>query len=145
MKKEEIEPNVIYYSTNYDVLAEVIKKLDEVRKNDILKEEFVLRLGKYLINKTGMVLVSFDEEKKLTGCQVISRHLDNMGEYLWIDFAWISPGCPGLREKFFNEIIENCRMRGIKRIQARMNKGYKAMEKLFGTYEIARILEKKVI
>ena len=145
MKKEDIKSGVIYYSSNYDVLVEVVKKLDEIKKNDILKDEFVLRLGKYLINKTGMVLVSFGEKKELTGCIVISRHLDNMGEYLWIDFAWISPGCPGLREEFFNEIMENCKTRGIERIQARMSKGYKAMEKLFGAYEIARILEKKVI
>ena len=145
MKKEDIGPNVIYYSTNYDVLAEVVKKTDEVKKNDILKEEFVLRLGKYLINKTGMVLVSFGEDKELNGCHVISRHSDKFGEYLWIDFSWIDPHCPGLRKKFYEEIVGTCKMRGIKRIQMRMSKGFKAMNKLFGTYEIGRILEKEVI
>ena len=145
MKKEDIEPNVIYYSTNYDVLAEVVKKLDEIKKNDILKEEFVFRLGKYLINKTGMVLVSFGEDKELNGCIVISRQLDSIGEYLWVDFAYINPHCPDLRKKFYDEIIGQCKTRGIKRIQARMNRGFKVMERLFGAKEIARILEKEVI
>lgn len=145
MKKEEIKPGEIYYSSNYDVLVEVVKKLDEIKKNDILRDEFILRLGRYLIDKTGMVLVSFGELKELTGCVVISRKLDKFGEYLWVDFAWISPNEMNLRNKFYNEIMEQCKKRGIKRIQARMSKGYKAMEKLFGTKEIARILEKEVI
>jgi len=144
MKKEEIEPNVIYYSTNYDVLAEVVKKLDEIKKNDILKEEFVLRLGKYLINKTGMVLVSFNEEKELNGCIVISKQQDNLGEYLWLDFAFISPKYPHLKKKFFDEIVGTCRIRGIKRIQARMSRGFKAMQKLYKVEEIAKIIELKV-
>ena len=145
MKKEDIKPNVVYYSTNYDVLAEVVKKTDEVKKSDLLKDEFVLRLGRYLINKTGMVLVSFNEEKKLNGCMVISKQRDNMGEYLWLDFSWIDPHYPDLGKTFDKEIMEACKSRGIKRIQARMNRGFKAMKKLYGAYEIARILERKVI
>ena len=145
MKKEDVKANTIYYSTNYEVLREVIAKTDEIKKNDLSKDEFALRLGKYIFNKTGMVLVSFGEDKKLNGCIVISRQLDKIGEYLWVDFAWISPGCKDLRDKFYDEIMEQCKTRGIKRIQARMNKGFKAMEKLFGAEEIARIIEKKVI
>lgn len=145
MKKEDIEPNVIYYSTNYDVLAEVVKKLDEVKKNDILKEEFVFRLGKYLINKTGMVLVSFNEKKELNGCMVISKQRDNVGKYLWVDFSWINPHCPDLGKKFDKEIMETCKAKGIKRIQARMSRGFKAMQKMYGAYEIAKIIERKVM
>lgn len=145
MKKEEIEPNVIYYTTNYDVLEEVVRKTDEAKNSDLEKVEFVRRLANYIYTETGMVLVSFGEDKKLNGCHVISRHKDKFGEYLWIDFSWIDPHCPGLRKKYYDEIVGTCRVRGIKRIQMRMNRGFKAMEKLFGTQEIARILEKKVI
>lgn len=145
MKKEEIKPNVIYYTTNYDVLEEVVKKIDEVKGGDLLKVEFIRRLTKYIYTGSGMVLVSFGEDKKLNGCHVISRHLDKFGEYLWIDFSWIDPHCPGLRKKYYEEIVGTCRVRDIKRIQVRMNKGFKAMERLFGAKEIARILEKKVI
>ena len=145
MKKEDIKANTVYYTSNYDVLREVINKTDEIEKSDMLKEEFALRIGKYLVNRTGMVLVSFREDKELNGCHVISRQRDKFGEYLWIDFSWIDPHCPNLRKKFYEEIIDQCKKRGIKRIQMRMAKGFKAMEKLFGTYEIGRILEKEVI
>lgn len=145
MKKEDIEPDTVYFTNNIEVLAEVVKKTDEVKKNDILKEEFTLRLGKYLYTRTGMVLVSFDEKKELNGCIVISKQRDNLGEYLWIDFAWIDPSCNYLREKFKEEIIGTCKIRGIKRIQARMSRGFKAMQKLYGVYEIAKIIEKEVI
>lgn len=145
MKKEEIEPNVIYYTTNYEVLEEVVKKTDEVKGNDLLKVDFIRRLANYIYTGSGMVLVSFGEDKKLNGCHVISRRKDKFGEYLWIDFSWIDPHCPELSKRYYEEIVGTCKMRGIKRIQARMNRGYKAMERLFGAKEIARILERKVI
>ena len=145
MKKEEIVPNTIYYTTNLEVLSEVVKKLDEVKKNDILESEFVRRLGRYLLNRIGMVLVSFNESKKLNGCQVISKREDKLGEYLWIDFSWIDSHCPELGKKFDEEITKICRDKKIKRIQARMSRGFKAMHKIYGAYEIARILERKVI
>ncbi|GAI14197.1 unnamed protein product, partial [marine sediment metagenome] len=125
MKKEEIEPNVIYYTTNYDVLEEVVRKTDEAKNSDLEKVEFVRRLANYIYTETGMVLVSFGEDKKLNGCHVISRHKDKFGEYLWIDFSWIDPHCPGLRKKYYDEIVGTCRVRGIKRIQMRMNRGFK--------------------
>ncbi len=144
MKKEDIIPDTVYFTNNIEVLAEVVKKTDEVKKNDILKEDFSFRLGKYLYTRTGMVLVSFDEKKELNGCIVISKQRDNLGEYLWIDFAWIDPRCNYLREKFEEEIIGTCKVRGIKRIQTRMSRGFKAMQKLYGVYEIAKIIEKEV-
>jgi len=145
VKKEDIKPNTVYFTTNIEVLAEVVKKTDEVKKSDLLKGEFIKRLGAYLMTGSGMVLVSFDEEKKLTGCMVVSRHIDRIGEYVWIDFSYIDPHYPNLRKKFYKEIMETCKVRGIKRIQMRMNRGFSAMNKLFGTREIARILEKEVI
>ena len=145
MKKEDIKAGEVYYTSNYDVLRDVINKTDEIKKNDMSKEEFALRIGKYLVNRTGIVLVSFGEDKELNGCHVISKQRDKFGEYLWIDFSWIDPHCPDLRGIFYKEIIDQCKARGIKRIQMRMSKGFKAMERLFGTYEIGRILEKKVI
>ena len=137
--------DVIYYTTKYDILCEVVAKTDEIKNNDLVKAEFILRLGQYVTNKSGMVLVSFGEDKKMNGCMVVSRHVDKIGEYLWIDFAWINPHCRYLREKYEKEIVETCQIRGIKRIQMRMNRGYLAMNKLSGTYEIAKILEKEVI
>lgn len=145
MRKENITPNKIYTTTQLDILIEVVNKTDEVKKSDLLKSEFIRRLSIYIINKSGMVLVSFGEDKKLNGCIVVSRHLDKLGEYLYIDFAWIDSHYPHLKEKFEEEIIGTCKVRGIKRIQMRMNKGFKAMYKLYGVYEIARILEKEVI
>lgn len=145
MKKEETKPNVVYFTTNIGVLAEVVKKTNEVKESDILEEDFVLRLIKYLKTKTGMVLVSFNEDKELNGCMVISKQRDKTGEYLWLDFSWIAPHCPDLAEKFNKEIVETCKARGIKRIQARMSRGFKAMEKLYGAYEIAKIIERKVV
>ena len=145
MKQKDTKANVIYYTTKYDILEEVVRKTDEVKNNDLLKSEFIVRLGVYITNKSGMVLVSFGEDKKMNACMVVSRHIDKWGEYLWIDFAWIDPHCRHLRQRYEDEIISTCQIRGIKRIQMRMNRGYKAMNKLSGTYEIARILEKEVI
>jgi len=145
MEQELIKANTIYYTTKYEVLEEVVRKTDEVKNNDLLMSEFILRLGIYITNKSGMILVSFGEDKKLNSCMVVSRHIDKLGEYLWIDFAWIDPHCNYLRRKYEEEIMSTCRLRGIKRIQMRMNKGYKAMEKLYGAKKIARILEKEVI
>jgi len=145
MEEEEILANTIYYTTKLSTLIEVVDKTDLVKNSDLLKSEFIARLGQYIATKTGIVLVSFGEDKKLNGCVVVSKHLDKIGEYLWVDFAWIDPQYLHLKEKFEEEIMTACRDRGIKRIQARMNRGFKAMEKLYGVKEIARILEKEVI
>lgn len=145
MKKEDIEPNVVYYTTNYDTLRKVIEKTDEIKDSDLLKEDFILRLSKYLINKTGMVLVTFKENKELNGCQIISKQRDKFGEFLWIDFSWIDPHYPNLGKIFDKEIVETCRAKGIKRIQARMSRGFKAMQRRYGAYEIAKIIERKVV
>ena len=144
MKKEDIKPDTIYYTTNFDTLKEVVLKTNEVKNNDLLMSEFIMRLGVYITNKSGMVLVSFGEDKELNGCVVVSRHIDGIGEYLWVDFAWIDPHCSYLREKYEEEIVGTCKIRGIKRIQARMQRGFKAMRRLYGAYEIGRILEKEV-
>ena len=145
MIKEDIKPDTIYYTTNFDTLKEVVLKTNEVKNNDLLMSEFIMRLGIYITNKSGMVLVSFGEDKELNGCLVVSRHIDKIGEYLWVDFGWIDPHCSYLREKFYDEIMSNCKIRGIRRIQARMNRGFNAMRRLYGTYEVARIIEKEVI
>ena len=145
MEQKDIKPDCIYYTTKYDVLEEVVKKTDDIRRSDLLKSEFITRLGIYITNKSGLVLVSFGKDKKLNGCMVVSRHMDKIGEYVWIDFAWVDPHCRYMRVKFRDEIFANCKLRGIRRIQMRMNRGYKAMNKLYGTYEIGRILEKEVI
>ena len=145
MKQGEIKPNTIYYTTKYEVLEEVVRKTDEVENSDLLKRDFIIRLGTYITNKSGLIMVSFGEDKKLSGCMVVSRHIDRIGEYVWIDFAWVDPHCRYMRQKFEEEIVANCKIRGIKRIQARMNRGYKAMEKLYGAKEIAKILEREVI
>ena len=145
MKKEEIKADIVYYTTNFDVLKEVVNKTQEIKNNDLLVSEFIIRLGRYITNKSGLVLVSFGEDKKLNGCMVVSRHIDRIGEYVWIDFAWIDPHCRHLREKYEEELVSNCKIRGIKRIQMRMNRGYRAMKRLSNTYEIGRILEKEVV
>jgi len=145
MKKETIEPNKIYFTTNVETMIEVVKKTDEMKKSDMLKEDFIRRLATYIYGGSGMVLVSFNKSKELNGCIVLARQRDNQGDYLWIDFAWIDPHYPDLRKKFEEEIVGTCKVRGIERIQMRMNHGFKAMNKLYGTYEIGRILEKKVI
>lgn len=145
MKKEEIKPNTIYYTTNYETLEEVVRKTDEVKNNDLRKCDFILRLGIYITNRSGKILVTFGEDKKLNSCMVVSRHIDRIGEYLWIDFAWIDPHCNYLRDKYEEELMSTCKLVGIKRIQMRMNKGYSAMKRLWGTKEIAKILEKEVI
>ncbi len=144
MEQKDIKANCVYYTTKYDVLEEVVRKTDEIKNNDLLKSEFITRLGIYITNKSGLVLVSFGEDKKLNGCMVVSRHIDKIGEYVWIDFAWIAVGSNHLREKYKEEIMANCRLRGIGRIQMRMNRGYRAMSKLYNTHEIAKILEVEV-
>ena len=145
MEKESTLANTIYYTTKLSTLIEVVDKTDLIKKSDMLKGEFIKLLGIYIANKSGMVLVSFGEDKKLNGCMVISRHLDKKGQYLFIDFAWIDPHCPKLRKTFQDEVESMCKVRGIKRIQARIRKGWKAMGKLYGAYEIGRIIEKEVI
>ena len=145
MEKEEILANTIYYTTKLSTLIEVVDKTDLVKNSDLLKSEFIKMLGVYIANKSGMVLVSFGEDKKLNGCMVISRHIDRLGQFLWIDFWWIDAHYPQLRKKYEEEVTTMCKVRGIKRIQTRMNRGFKAVERLYGTYEIGRILEKEVI
>ena len=145
MKEEEVQANVIYYTTKLSTLIEVINKVDEVKGSNLLKEDFIPLLGRYIKNKTGMVLVSFGEDKKLNGCMIVSKQRDKKGLFLWIDLAWISPKYPKLHIKYRDEIMEACKMRGIKRIQARMRKGFGAMERLYGAKEIAKILEKELI
>jgi len=144
MIKEDIKPNTIYYTSDFDTLAEVVKKTDEVKNSDLLKSEFIRRLGAYLINKSCMVLVSFGENKGLNACGVISRHIDKKGEYIWIDFRWCDPHSMGLMGKFYDELINICKVSGIKRVQGRTNRGFKAINKLYGAYEIGRIYEIKV-
>ena len=145
MKKENRIPNVIYATTEFDILAQVVDKLDEIKGNDILKQDFELLLIRYIVGQSGMVLVSFGEDKEMNGCTVVSRQKDKRGEYLWIDLAWIDSHYPKLHLKFRDELIETCKVRGIKRIQMRMKRGFKAMQKLYGVYEISKIIEKKVI
>lgn len=146
MKKEEIIPGTIYYTTNLQTLIQVVDKTEEIKKSDMLKEEFIKLLGIYVANKSGLVLVSFKDDKEtINGCMVVSRHHDRRGQYLYVDFAWIDPKYPKLNKKFEDEIMTACKTRGIKRIHTRMNKGFKAMKKLYGAYEIGRILEKEVI
>ena len=144
MEKEHVKPNVIYYTTNLSTLIEVVQKTELVKKSDLLQSEFIKLLGVYVTNKSGMVLVSFGLDGKLNGCMVISRHIDKKGEYIFIDFAWIDPHYSHLRNKYQEEVINECKTRGIKRIQARMNRGFKVMEKLYNAYEIGRIIEKEV-
>ena len=145
MEQDMVKANVIYYTTKFEILQEVVRKTDEIKNNDLLKSEFIARLGIYVTNKSGMVLVSFGENKKLNSCMVLSRHIDKFGEYLWVDFAYIDKNSQHLREKYREEIMETCKLRGIRRIQMRMSKGYKAMGKLFNAHEIAKILEIEVV
>ena len=145
MEQNMTKADVIYYTTKYDILCEIVAKTDEIKNNDLVKAEFILRLGQYVTNKSGMVLVTFGEDKKLNSCMVLSRHIDKFGEYLWVDFAYIDKNSQHLREKYKEEIMETCRLRGIKRIQMRMSRGYRGMEKLYGAKEIARILEIEVV
>lgn len=144
MNKDFIIPDTIYFTTNLETLLQVVDKTDNMKKCDMLKEEFVRRLAVYVATGSGMVLVSFGENKELNGCMVLARQRDNKGEYIWIDFAWFDSDAPQLRDLFYDEVIGTCKVKGIKRIQMRMNHGFKAMEKLFDAYEIGRILEKKV-
>lgn len=145
MKKEDRIPNIVYTTTDLDILAQVVDKLDEVEGSDIIKQDFMVLLTKYILGQSGMVLVSFGEDKEMKGCMVVSRQRDKRGQYLWIDFAWIDSHYPKLHIKFRDEIIGTCKVRGIKRIQGKMKRGFDAMEKLYGAKEIAKILEKEVI
>jgi len=145
MKKEEIIPNTIYYTNNLSTITQVIDKIDEVKNTDMDKMELIKLLGIYTINKCGIVLVSFKEDKEnINGGMIISRRKDKWGQYLFIDLAWIDPHCPNLRRKFQEEIILACKTRGIKRVQAVMKRGFKAMHKLYGFKEINRTLETEV-
>ena len=144
--KEEVIPNKIYFTTNVETLMEVVKKTDEVKKSDMLKEDFVRRLATYIYGGSGMVLVSFNEDKELNGCIVLARQRDKQGDYLWLDFGWCDPHEPGLMKKFEEEIVGTAKIRGISRIQARTNRSsIKALNKKYGFYEIGKIIEKKVI
>jgi hypothetical protein len=144
MNKEEVLANVIYTTTDFNILCEIINKTDEIKNSDVCKDDFIILLTKYILNKCGMVLVSFDEKKELNGSIILSRQKDKRGQYLFIDFAWISKDYPHLKEKFKEEILGTCKNIGIERIQMRMRRGYKAMAKLYNTYEIGRILEVEV-
>jgi len=145
MKKEDRIPNTIYATTNLGILAEVVDKIDEIEGSDLVKGDFEALLVKYVVGQLGMVLVSFGDDKDLNGCMVVSRQRDKRGNYLWIDLAWIDPHYSKLYVKFRDELVETCKRIGIKRIQAKMKRGYDAMEKLYGAKEIAKILEKEVI
>lgn len=76
MKKEDIIPNTIYCTTDFDTLIEVVNKTDEIKNTDILKDDFIILLTKYILSKSGMVLVSFGEKKEMNGCLIISRQRD---------------------------------------------------------------------
>lgn len=145
MKKKDLLSNTIYVTTDLDILAQVVDKLDEIKGSDIIKHDFMILLTRYIVGQSGMVLVSFGEDKELNGCMVVSRQRDKKGQYLWIDLAWMDPHYPKLHQKFHDELLETCKNLGIKRIQAKMKKGYNAMERLYGAKEIAKILEKEVI
>lgn len=145
MKKEDIVPNKIYFTTDVDTILKVVDKTDQMKKSDMLKDDFVRRLATYVYGGTGMVLVSFDEERELNGCMVITRQRDKRGEYLWIEFAWCNPHYPKLMKQFEDEVIGTAKVRGIKRIQARTSrKSIKALEKKYGAREIGKIIEREV-
>jgi hypothetical protein len=146
--KERILPDTVYYTTNLTTLIEVVEKTDEIKKSDLLKEDFIKLLGIYTAKRIGIVLVSFNEDNKLNGCMVISKHQDKRGQYLYIDFGYFDPHYPELREKFFTEIEGTCRVRGIKRVQVRTNRNFKAIQRLYGKYkgrEISKIIEWDVL
>jgi len=144
--KENIIPNKIYFTTNIETLIEVVKKTDEIKKSDMLKEDFIKRLAHYIYGGSGMVLVSFNDKKKLNGCMVLTRQRDKQGDYLWIDFAWCDPHEPELMKNYQEEVIGTAKIRGIERIQARTARNsIKALNKKYGFYEIGKIIEKKVI
>jgi len=145
MKKEDLLSDTIYVTTDFDILAQVVDKLDEIKESDVIKHDFMILLTRYILGKSGMVLVSFGEDKGMNGCMVVSRQRDKRGQYLWIDLAWVDSHYPKLHLKFRDELLETCKNLGIKRIQAKMKKGYDAMERLYGAKEIAKILEKEVI
>lgn len=144
MKKKEIIPNTIYCTTDFETLSKVVEKADEANNSDLLKSEFVRRLANFIINGSGIVLVSFDEKKELNGCVVLSRHLDKKGEYIWIDFRWNDPHNIELFNKFYNEVIGTCKVRGVKRIQGRSDRGFRVVKEYYGAYEIGKIFEVNV-
>jgi len=146
LKKEDIKPDTVYYTTNYEVLEEVVRKTDEVKNNDLLKSEFIARLGRYITNKSGLVLVSFGEDKKLNSCMVISRHIDGLGQYAWIDFVWCDKHYPYLKRKYRDEITNLCKLYGVKRVQGRTSRDLKVIQRLDKEWhEIAIIVEKEII
>lgn len=146
MKKEEIIPNRIYFTNDFETLMQVVEKTDRIKKSDLVKEDFVKRLAVYIAHGSGMVLVSFNEQKELNGCVVIARQRDNRGEYLWIDFAWCDPHSPELMKKYEEEICGTAKVRGIKRVQARTNRtSIRALNQKYGFYEIGKIIERKVV
>jgi len=144
MEQNMTKADVIYYTTKYDILEEVVRKTDEIKNNDLLMSEFIIRLGVYITNKSGMVLVSFGEDKKMSGCVVLSRHIDKQGEYIWLDFCWCDKRYPQLMKKFADEISNTAILYGIKRVQARTNRSIKALNRKYGFYEVAKIIERKI-
>jgi hypothetical protein len=144
MNKEDIIPNQIYTTTNLEVLIEVVRKTENIKNSDLLEEDFTVLLADYIFTKRGMVLVSYGDDKEMNACFVVSRQRDKRGDFLWIDFAWVSSKYPNLHKKYYEEIMGTCKVKGISRVQMRMRKGFKAMSKLYGVYEIGRILEGKV-
>ena len=144
MKKEEIKANTIYYTTNYETLEEVVRKTDEIKNSDLLKSEFILRLGIYVTNKSGLVMVTFNKSGKMNSCMVISRHIDGLGQYAWLDFCWCDKHYPQLMRKYQDEITKLCQYYGVERVQARTNRSIKALNRKYGFCEIAKIIERKV-
>jgi len=142
MEKKDIIPNQIYYTTNLEILAEVVEKNERIKNSDFLKSEFLKSLISYAINKNGIVLVSFNEEKKLNGCVVLSRHLDEQGEYIFFDFRWLDPAnYKELMHKYYNEVIGTAKVRGIKRIQGTAGRCFRVAEKYYHAHEISRNFE----
>lgn len=142
MEKEEIIPNTIYYTTNYETLAEVVKKFAETSNSDILVSDFAKILINNIINKSGIVLVSFNEKKELNGCIVLSMHRDKKGDYVWFDFRWIERSCyKELMRLFYNKVISSCKEKGVKRLQGMGERCFRVINKYYGAYEIGRIFE----
>ncbi len=146
MNKDEIIPNQIYFTTDIETIKQVVEKTEEVKKNEVLKEDFIRKLAVYILQSSGMVLVSFNEEKELNGCIVLSKQRDKLGDYLWIDFAWCDPHSPALMKKYEEEVIGTAKQRHITRIQGMTNrKSIAGLEKKYGFYEVGKIIERKVV
>jgi hypothetical protein len=141
MKKEDIVSNVVYYTTDFETLVEVVKKQSETKNSNILTRDFTKMLMSSIARKSCMVLVSFDEEKKLNGCWVISRHQDKKGDYLWFDFRWNDPHNVELFDKFYNEALSVCKATGIKRAQGSSDRCFRVVKRYYGAHEIGRIFE----